>query len=289
MRIVVDPKELQKTCLELRRQGRTVGLVPTMGYFHQGHVSLMDHARGRADTVVVSLFVNPTQFGPNEDLDRYPRDFDRDRDTAEKAGVDILFAPGPGAMYAPDASTAVTVDGVSAGLCGASRPTHFRGVATVVTKLFMLAQPTFAVFGEKDRQQLAVIRRMVRDLDIPVTVVGRPIVREPDGLALSSRNVFLSRDERDQAPWINKALQAAAELIASGERDPGTALILARDILAAHVPLGAVDYLEAVDPESMAPAARVEGPVVLAVAVAFSRARLIDNRLATPAAEGPGR
>lgn len=289
MRIVVDPKELQKTCLELRRQGRTVGLVPTMGYFHQGHESLMDYARARADAVVVSLFVNPTQFGPNEDLDRYPRDFDRDRDTAEKAGVDILFAPEPGAMYAPDASTAVTVDGVSAGLCGASRPTHFRGVATVVTKLFMLAQPTFAVFGEKDRQQLAVIRRMVRDLDIPVAVVGRPIVREPDGLALSSRNVFLSRDERDQAPWINKALQAAADLIASGERDPATALILARDILAAHVPLGEVDYLEAVDPDSMAPVARVEGPVVLAAAVRFSRARLIDNRLATPVAGGSGR
>ncbi len=289
MRIVIEPRELQGICLDLRRQGQAVGLVPTMGYFHQGHVSLMDHARGRADTVVVSLFVNPTQFGPSEDLDRYPRDFARDRDTAEKAGVDILFAPEPGAMYAPDASTAVTVDGVSAGLCGASRPTHFRGVATVVTKLFMLVQPTFAVFGEKDRQQLAVIRRMVRDLDIPVEVVGRPIVREPDGLALSSRNVFLSRDERDQATWINKALQAAADLIASGERDPGTALVLARDILAAHAPLGEVEYLEAVDPDAMTPVTRVNGPTVLAAAMRFSRVRLIDNRLARPAAGGEGR
>ena len=204
------------------------------------------------------------------------------RRLAEAAGVDILFAPEPAAMYAPDASTFVTVEGVSAGLCGASRPTHFRGVATVVTKLFMLAQPSFAVFGEKDRQQLAVIARMVRDLDIPVTVVGRPIVREADGLALSSRNVFLTREERGQAPWINKALEAAAALAASGIRETATILSAARDILAAHAPLGAVDYLEAVDPDTMQPVTRVEGPVVLAAAVRFSGARLIDNRLAGP-------
>jgi len=253
-----------------------------MGFFHQGHKSLMDHAREHADVVVVSLFVNPTQFGPNEDLDRYPRDLTRDREVAASAGVDILFTPDPAAMYAPDASTFVTVQGVSAGLCGASRPTHFRGVATVVTKLFMLVNPTFAVFGEKDRQQLAVISRLVRDLNIPVAVVGRPIVREPDGLALSSRNVFLSREERDQAPWINKALEAGAALAASGIRDARTILAAARDILAAYAPLGAVDYLEAVDPDSMQPVDTVAGPVVLAAAVQFSRARLIDNRLALP-------
>lgn len=282
MRIISDPKQMQDVATELRLQRKIIGFVPTMGYFHQGHVSLMDYARGHADVVAVSLFVNPSQFGPGEDLDRYPRDFERDREMAESAGVDILFAPDPAAMYAPDASTSVTVEGVSAGLCGASRPTHFRGVATVVAKLFMLAQPTFAVFGEKDRQQLAVITRMVRDLNIPVTVVGRPIVREADGLALSSRNVFLSRDERDQAPWINKSLEAAAALAASGIRDPKTILSAARDILAAYAPLGAVDYLEAVDPESMRPVEAVTGPVVLAVAVQFSRARLIDNRLALP-------
>jgi pantoate--beta-alanine ligase len=279
---VTHPHELQKICIDMRLQGKKVGLVPTMGYFHQGHVSLMDHARRHADVVVASLFVNPAQFGPNEDLDRYPRDFERDRMVAEAAGVDILFAPSPDDMYAPDASTSVTVDGVSAGLCGASRPTHFRGVATVVTKLFMLAQPSFAVFGEKDRQQLAVIRRMVRDLNIPVTVVGRPIVREADGLALSSRNVFLSRQERDQAPWINKALEAAAALAESGIRETATLVSAAKDILAAHAPLGAIDYLEAVDPDSMQPVSRVDGPLVLAAAVRFSQVRLIDNRLAMP-------
>lgn len=285
MRIVTHPRELQKICIDMRLAGKKIGLVPTMGYFHQGHVSLMEYARAHADVVVVSLFVNPTQFGPNEDLDRYPRDFERDKAAAAAAGADILFAPGPGDMYAPDASTFVTVDGVSAGLCGASRPTHFRGVATVVTKLLMLAQPSFAVFGEKDRQQLAVIRRMARDLDIPVDVVGRPIVREADGLALSSRNVFLTREERGQAPWINKALEAGAALIESGIRETATILSAARDILAAHAPLGAVDYLEAVDPDSMRPVDRVQGPVVLAAAVAFSKARLIDNRLAVPPGE----
>ncbi|MEF3696883.1 pantoate--beta-alanine ligase [Desulfolutivibrio sp.] len=282
MRIVSDPKQMQKISMDLRNERKIVGFVPTMGFLHQGHKSLMDHAREHADVVVVSLFVNPAQFGPNEDLDRYPRDLERDREVAASAGVDILFTPDPAAMYAPDASTFVTVEGVSAGLCGASRPTHFRGVATVVTKLFMLVNPTFAVFGEKDRQQLAVISRMVRDLNIPVAVVGRPIVREADGLALSSRNVFLSRDERDQAPWINKALEAGAALAASGIRDVKTILAAARDILAAYAPLGAVDYLEAVDPDSMQPVETVAGPVVLAAAVQFSRARLIDNRLALP-------
>jgi len=282
VRIVTQPHELQKICIDMRLARKSIGLAPTMGYLHQGHVSLMDYARRHADHVVVSLFVNPTQFGPNEDLDRYPRDFERDRMVAEAAGADILFAPRPDDMYAPDAATSVTVDGVSAGLCGASRPTHFRGVATVVAKLFMLAQPSFAVFGEKDRQQLAVIRRMVRDLDIPVTVVGRPIVREADGLALSSRNVFLSRQERDQAPWINKALEAAAALAESGIRETATLVSAAKDILAAHAPLGAIDYLEAVDPDSMQPVSRVEGPLVLAAAVRFSQVRLIDNRLALP-------
>ncbi len=282
MRIVSDPKQMQEISIDLSYKRKKIGFVPTMGYFHQGHVSLMDYAREHADVVVVSLFVNPTQFGPNEDLDRYPRDIEHDREVAGAAGADILFTPDAKAMYAPDASTSVIVEGVSAGLCGASRPTHFRGVATVVTKLFMLVNPTFAVFGEKDRQQLAVIRRMVRDLNIPVAVVGRPIVREADGLALSSRNVFLSREERGQAPWLNKCLEAAAALAASGIRDVKTILSAAADILAAHAPLGAVDYLEAVDPDSMQPVDTVAGPVVLAAAVQFSRARLIDNRLALP-------
>ncbi len=219
MRIVVDPKELQKTCLELRRQGRTVGLVPTMGYFHQGHVSLMDYVRGRADTVVVSLFVNPTQFGPNEDLDRYPRDFARVRERRRRPGWTICSPPSPGHVR-PDASTFVTVDGVSAGLCGARGP-RISGGWHGGASFSCWPSPRSRCSGE-GRQQLAVIRRMVRDLDIPVAVVGRPIVREADGLALSSRNVFLSGTSGTR-PLDQQGPSGGGGSDRLGERDPGTA------------------------------------------------------------------
>ena len=277
MDIIRDPKTFQRTCRELPRQGRTTALVPTMGFFHDGHLALMDKARELADTVLVSLFVNPTQFGPAEDLDKYPRDLDRDQELARQHGAAILFAPEPDTMYAPGHATWVQVPELSTGLCGASRPTHFRGVCTVVAKLFHLASPTYAVFGEKDWQQLAIIRRMVKDLDFDVRVVGHPIVREPDGLALSSRNVNLDPDERAQAPAIQAGLKELEARIRSGEASAEALLAGLRAFYAERLPLGRVDYAELVDPDSLEPLGRVAGPVLAAVAVHMRRARLIDN------------
>ncbi len=279
MEIVSDPDALRKTCRDWLRQGVVTGLVPTMGYLHAGHESLLRLARERAERVVASIFVNPTQFGPGEDLDAYPRDLDRDAALAEKAGVDVLFTPAPEAMYAPGAATWVEVPSLARHLCGASRPTHFRGVCTIVAKLFLLAQPALAVFGEKDWQQLAIIRRMVADLGFPVEIVGAPLVREADGLALSSRNVYLTPAERTEAVHINKGLALAAERIAGGEQDAGRVLAEARVYFEAHLPSGTIDYLECVDPERIEPLSRLAGPALLAAAVKFSRARLIDNRL----------
>ena len=217
--------ELVRTRAEARRliaaahaERKIVGLVPTMGYFHQGHLSLMELAASRADYTVVSLFVNPTQFAPGEDLERYPRDESRDSELAAGVGVDLLFAPPVDEMYAPDKSTVVEETEVSRGLCGSSRPGHFRGVTTVVAKLFNILQPDLAVFGRKDLQQLTVLRRMVRDLDFPVDVLEGPIVREPDGLAMSSRNVYLSPEERKKAPGMYAILMEAGAEIAAGDK-----------------------------------------------------------------------
>ncbi len=279
MDIIHDPKAFQRVCRDLRRQGRTTALAPTMGFFHAGHLSLMDKARELADTVIVSLFVNPTQFGPTEDLDKYPRDPDRDAELAREHGVDILFTPDPNTMYRPGHATWVQVPELSTGLCGASRPTHFRGVCTVVGKLFHLADPTYAVFGQKDWQQLAIIRRMVKDLDFDVEIVGVPIVREPDGLALSSRNVNLDPDERAQAPAIQSGLQAMAQRVLSGELSADALLSGLRAYYEEHLPLGRVDYAELVDPDSLEPVSRIAEPVLAAVAVHMKRARLIDNLL----------
>jgi pantoate--beta-alanine ligase len=279
MDIIREPQALQKASLHWRAQGLATGLVPTMGYFHAGHLSLMDFARQRADRVVVSLFVNPTQFGPNEDLGRYPRDFERDAALAREHGVDLLFAPEPGAMYAPDHATWVEVPDLARGLCGATRPTHFKGVTTVVAKLFHLAQPTFAVFGEKDWQQLAIIRRMVRDLHFPLEVVGRPIVREADGLALSSRNVFLTDEERRAAPGIHQGLLRAAEQVGQGQRRSAKILADLEAFYAERVPMARLDYARLVDPESLEPMEEVRGAALLAVALFMSKARLIDNTL----------
>ena len=217
MQIVKKAEELSRICREWHKAGETVSLVPTMGYYHAGHESLMDRARELGTKLVVSLFVNPTQFGPNEDYGAYPRDLDRDSKIAEKHNVDVLFAPEPSEMYAPDASTWVEVPEMSKVLCGVSRPIHFRGVCTVCTKLFMLTQADYACFGEKDWQQQAILRRMVRDLFYPVKIVSCPIVRAEDGLALSSRNVYLDTDERRQAPEIYAGLKFARELAEHGE------------------------------------------------------------------------
>lgn len=273
--------ELRAYCDDARAADRSVGLVPTMGFFHAGHRSLMRAARGATGVVVVTLFVNPTQFGPNEDLDAYPRDLDGDRAVAEAEGVDALFVPTVDSMY-PDGPplTRVHVERLTADLCGASRPVHFDGVTTVVTKLFSIVGRCEAFFGRKDYQQLAVIRRMTRDLNLPVEVTGCPLVREPDGIAMSSRNAYLQPDEREAARVLSSSLQAAAEAATAGERRATALEALVRDRVAAE-PLVALEYAEVRDATTLEPVDELRGSVVLALAAAVGRARLIDNVVLT--------
>jgi pantoate--beta-alanine ligase len=259
-----------------RAAGRRVGFVPTMGYLHDGHASLMRRARAETDVVAASIFVNPLQFGAGEDLDAYPRDLDRDRSLCAAAGVDVLFVPDVAEMYPAPVLTTVSVAGVSETLEGASRPTHFAGVATVVAKLFAIVGPCRAYFGAKDYQQVAVVRRMAWDLSLPVEVVDCPTLREPDGLAMSSRNVYLSPDEREAAPVVYRALRAGAAAIAAGDRDPAAV----RDLMAAIIeaePLAGLDYAEVVDADSFTVPEPLAGNLRLLAAVRFGRARLIDN------------
>jgi pantoate--beta-alanine ligase len=253
-----------------------VGLVPTMGSLHEGHLSLARRARAENGLVVMSLFVNPTQFGAGEDFDRYPRDLDRDLHLAGDVGVDAVFQPLPGEMYDPGHCTWVDVEGFADHLCGASRPGHFRGVATVVTKLFGLCRPERAYFGQKDVQQALLIRRMATDLDLGVDVVVCPIVREPDGLAMSSRNVYLTPAERGQAPMLHRALREAEAAIAAGERDTGVVRATVLEVLA-EASFGWVDYVEVVNADDLQPVDVIVGEVVVAVAVRFGATRLIDN------------
>ena len=260
----------------LRARGGSVGLVPTMGYLHEGHLSLVRRCRAENDVVVASIFVNPTQFGPGEDLSSYPRDLDRDRELLASAGTDLVFAPEPEALYAPDASTWVEETRLASGLCGASRPGHFRGVCTVVLKLFQIVGPQRAYFGEKDYQQLQVIRRMVRDLDVPVEVVGCPLVREPDGLARSSRNVYLSPEERSLALGLSRALEAAQEAARRGDRDASSLVRTARERLEGDSRIQ-VDYLELVDPQTLERVPRLDREARLVMAVRVGRTRLLDN------------
>lgn len=282
MQIINDPSELQHCCLKWREQGLRTALVPTMGFLHAGHESLIRHARSVADKVILTLFVNPTQFGPNEDLAAYPRDHDKDRAVALACGVDILFMPEPGSMYAADHATWVEVPDMANGLCGLSRPTHFRGVCTVVMKLFMLTMPKMAVFGQKDWQQVAIIKRMVRDLNVPVDIDARPIIREHDGLALSSRNVYLNQEERVQAPAIHASLQRIRNLVSAGEQDISVLAEAVRTYWATHLPSGIEDYLSFVHPETLAPLEQIGDAALCAVAVRLGKARLIDNMLLTP-------
>lgn len=279
MQIITDPKQLQQTCLRWRADGVRTVLVPTMGYYHAGHESLMRHARTLGDKVVVTLFVNPTQFGPEEDLEAYPRDLERDAATAEACGADILYVPRPEDMYAHDHATWIEVPSLANTMCGITRPIHFRGVCTVVMKLFMLTLPNIAIFGQKDWQQLAIIRRMVRDLNVPVDIVGQPIVRESDGLALSSRNVYLTNAERSTAPHIHASMLMAQKLVMAGERNAEAIKQAIRAYLQEHFPLSKEDYLVLVHPETLEAVDHITGPTLCATAMFVGKARLIDNML----------
>jgi len=283
MQIITDPGQFQDLCFRQRCAGVVTALVPTMGFYHEGHLELMRWARQNADLVVVSLFVNPAQFGPNEDFSTYPRDFERDRQLAEEQGVDILFAPKASDLYPDNHATWVNVPELSRNLCGQSRPHFFQGVCTVVCKLLNLALPTMAVFGEKDRQQLIIVTRMVQDLNLPVRIVGRPTVREDDGLAMSSRNAYLSREERQQAAGIYAGLNEASAWAASGVNDTAEIVSRLRDYYARNIPSGRIDYVELVDPESLEKLDTVGDRALLAVAVHLGQARLIDNIILSPA------
>lgn len=282
MKVFRTADEMRAWSRTQRAAGKSIGFVPTMGALHEGHASLMRAAAERDDVSVLSIFVNPTQFAPNEDLDRYPRTWDADCALAEEVGMDAIYAPTASGMYAEDYSTFVEVGGVSEGLCSKTRPHFFRGVATVVTKLFLAIEPDRAYFGLKDAQQCAVIQRMVRDLDMGIEIVPMPLIREADGLALSSRNKYLSPEERTRALCISRSLLRAQATLQAGERDAVTIVDSVRQGMAETD----IDYVALVDASSMQPVARVEGPVFVAVAAKVGETRLIDNIRFDPAEEG---
>lgn len=276
MRVVKSVKEVRDAVKEWKAQGLSVGFVPTMGYLHEGHESLIKKAVKDNDRVVVSIFVNPMQFGPTEDLDKYPRDLERDSKLCENAGANLIFHPEKEEMYFEDFSSYVDINGLSDELCGKSRPIHFRGVCTVVTKLFNIVNPDRAYFGEKDAQQLAIIRRFVKDLNIDIEIIGCPIIREEDGLAKSSRNTYLSKEERQAALILSQSLNLAKDAINSGEGNSSVVI----DIISNSIkkePLAKIDYIEVVDSLSMKPVKTIEKSVLVAIAVYIGKTRLIDN------------
>ena len=278
MKISGKIDEVRAQVKEWKKQGLSVALVPTMGYLHEGHKSLMERARKENDKVVVSIFVNPMQFGPNEDLESYPRDLERDSKICEAAGVDLIFHPEVEEMYGPDFHAYVDMHTLPEKLCGASRPVHFRGVQTVVSKLFHIIPADRAYFGQKDAQQLAIIRRMVMDLNFDIEIIGCPIIREEDGLAKSSRNTYLSEEERKQAVILNQSLEAAMDAINAGEKDAAKVKQIIIDKL--HTcPLAKIDYVEVVSFDTIQPIEKVEGAVLIAIAVYIGTTRLIDNRI----------
>jgi pantoate--beta-alanine ligase len=276
MKLVASVPEMKVLARGWRRDGKRIGLVPTMGYLHEGHLSLVRESKRRTDVTVVSLFVNPTQFGPNEDYQKYPRDLAKDTAYLEGGGVDCLFHPAAAGIYPAGYRTFVEVQDLQDRLCGRSRPGHFRGVATVVLKLFEIVRPDQAFFGAKDAQQVLIIRRMAADLDLDLEVVTCPIVREPDGLALSSRNAYLGPAERKAALALSTSLRWAERAVAAGERDAGRLIAGIRTVLEAE-PLARVDYVEAIDPETLEPVGEVRGEVLVALAVFIGSTRLIDN------------
>ena len=277
MQVTKTVEETKKQIKAWKKEGKTIGLVPTMGFLHEGHASLIKKCREQNDIVVVSDFVNPTQFGPTEDLEAYPRDFERDSKLCESLGADLIFCPEPSEMY-HDPHAFVSIDTLSETLCGKTRPIHFKGVCTVVTKLFHIVAPDRAYFGQKDAQQLAVIRHMVSDLNFGIEIVGCPIVREADGLAKSSRNTYLNEQERKAAVVLNQSLQAAQDLYENGERSAAVLSAAIREKLAAE-PLAKPDYVEIVDWNTLEPVETIQDSVLMAIAVYIGKTRLIDNRI----------
>jgi len=281
MKVIASIEEMQSLAKDWKKKGEKIGFVPTMGFLHEGHLSLVRKARSIADKVVVSIFVNPIQFGPAEDFSKYPRDLERDLKLLEKEGVDVVFTPSAEEMYPPGFQTFVEVTEITKGLCGAFRPGHFKGVTTVVLKLFNIVKPDFAIFGEKDYQQLQVIKRMVKDLNLDVEVIGAPTVREPDGLAMSSRNTYLSEEERKSAISLFRALQLAQKLVKEGTKSTSLLKEKLKEFIERH-PFTKVQYIEFVDPESLEPVEVVEKPTLCALAVFVGSARLIDNAIIKP-------
>ncbi len=276
IRVVGTVAEVREQVKAWRKEGLSVGLVPTMGYLHEGHQSLIARAVAENDKVVVSVFVNPIQFGPGEDLDTYPRDLARDHALCERTGASLIFHPESEEMYHEDFCTYVDMSGLTEGLCGKTRPTHFRGVCTVVSKLFHIVQPDRAYFGQKDAQQLAVIKRMVRDLNFDLEIVGCPIIREEDGLAKSSRNKYLSKEERQAAVILSKSLEQAKAAIKNGETSVASVKELIRTTIESE-PLARIDYVEVVTLNGLEETAQIKGPVLVAIAVYIGTTRLIDN------------
>ncbi|MEE8637991.1 MAG: pantoate--beta-alanine ligase [Candidatus Margulisiibacteriota bacterium] len=278
MRVIKDLKEMHSYSAKMKRRGKRIGFVPSMGYLHEGHLSLVEAARKKADVVVVSIFVNPTQFGPGEDLARYPRDLTRDKKLLRNFEVDVLFLPEANKIYPKGYKTYVEVEGPSKIMCGRSRPTHFRGVTTVVAKFFNIVSPDYAFFGEKDFQQQVIIKRMVRDLNFPIEIISLPIVREFDGLAMSSRNKYLIPSERSAATILYKALSFAKKEVENGERNSHKLLLKMRSLIEAE-PAVKLDYLVMVHPETLEELKKIKGKGLIALAAFVGKARLIDNLL----------
>lgn len=285
MKVIDNVARMSTLARILRKEGKTIGLVPTMGYLHEGHLTIAKTAKKHTDVVVMSIFVNPAQFGPNEDFEKYPRDLKRDEELARGAGVDVLFCPTAQEMYPPLYSTYITVEGLSDLLCGASRPGHFRGVATVVAKLFGIVKPDIAYFGQKDAQQLAIIRKMAEDLNMGIEIKSIPTVREPDGLAMSSRNSYLSEEERNEALVLSHALDKAESLIRQGEKDTKKIISVMKNMIK-EKPSMKIDYVSIVDTKSLKAVDAVSGEVLIAVAAFAGATRLIDNIIVNLPAQG---
>ncbi|MEO0259691.1 MAG: pantoate--beta-alanine ligase [candidate division WOR-3 bacterium] len=277
MKIIENPYEMQKISEEKRKEGKIIGFVPTMGALHEGHLELIREARKKSDFLVVSIFVNPIQFGPKEDYKEYPRDEKGDIEKCEKEGVDIIFMPDVEDMYEKNFSTYVEVKNLTKTLCGKYRPGHFKGVTTVVTKLFNIVKPHLAFFGWKDAQQLLVIKKMVKDLNFDIEIIGIETVREKDGLAMSSRNFYLNEKERKEASYLYKALLYGKELIEKGERDARKVKEEIKKFINRNAPKGKIQYVEIVDIENLKPLRKIKGEIMIALAVFFGKARLIDN------------